>query len=211
MSVNIKSIGMEKGSQYETIITTISPDGSKNAAPIGTIAYSENEVMMRIFTTSHTAQNIIKNREFISNITSNPKIFTLSTIANLPEEYFTDDNLPILKDCDGYLKCKVKTLKEAHKTNDPVNSDGKSIVIKAEVTEIVKNREDLQIVNRGLYMLIESLVNYTRIDMVDNELKEYYIDRFHEDKRVIKKVGTKRDKEAIDILEKQLKEKGYDV
>ena len=85
------------------------------------------------------------------------------------------------------------------------------VLTEAEVNEIVKNREDLQIVNRGLYMLIESLVNYTRIDMVDNELKEYYIDRFHEDKRVIKKVGTKRDKEAIDILEKQLKEKGYDV
>ena len=60
-------------------------------------------------------------------------------------------------------------------------------------------------------MLIESLVNYTRIDMVDDDLKEYYINRFHEDKRVVKKVGTNRDKEAIDILEKQLKENGYNV
>lgn len=211
MSININSIGMEKGSQYETIITTISPDGSKNAAPIGTIAYSENEIMMRIFTTSHTAQNIMKNREFISNITSNPKIFTLSTIANLPEEYFTDEDIPVLKDCDGYLKCKVKTLKEARKKNDPVNSDGKSIVIKAEVCEIVKNKECPQIVNRGLYMLIESLVNYTRIDMVDDNLKEYYIERFYEDKRVIKKVGTEMDKESIDILEKELKDKGYEI
>ena len=211
MSININSIGMEKGSQYETIITTISPDGSKNAAPIGTIAYSENELMMRIFTTSHTAQNIIKNREFISNITSNPKIFTLSTIANLPEEYFTDEDIPVLKDCDGYLKCKVKRLKEESKKNDPVNSDGKSIVIKAEVCEIVKNKECPQIVNRGLYMLIESLVNYTRIDMVDDNLKEYYIERFYEDKRVIKKVGTEMDKESIDILEKELKDKGYEI
>ena len=211
MSINSNSIGMEKGSQYETIITTISPDGSKNAAPIGTIAYSENELMMRIFTTSHTAQNIIKNREFISNITSNPKIFTLSTIANLPEEYFTDEDIPVLKDCDGYLKCKVKRLKEAREKNDPVNSDGKSIVIKAEVCEIVKNKECPQIVNRGLYMLIESLVNYTRIDMVDDNLKEYYIERFYEDKRVIKKVGTEMDKESIDILEKELKDKGYEI
>ena len=211
MSININSIGMEKGSQYETIITTISPDGSKNAAPIGTIAYSENELMMRIFTTSHTAQNIIKNREFISNITSNPKIFTLSTIANLPEEYFTDEDIPVLKDCDGYLKCKVKRLKKKKKKNDPVNSDGKSIVIKAEVCEIVKNKECPQIVNRGLYMLIESLVNYTRIDMVDDNLKEYYIERFYEDKRVIKKVGTEMDKESIDILEKELKDKGYEI
>ena len=211
MSININSISIKKGSQYETIITTISPDGSKNAAPIGTIAYSENEIMMRIFTTSHTAQNIMKNREFISNITSNPKIFTLSTIADLPEEYFTDEDIPVLKYCDGYLKCKVKTLKEARKKNDPVNSDGKSIVIKAEVCEIVKNKECPQIVNRGLYMLIESLVNYTRIDMVDDNLKEYYIDRFYEDKRVIKKVGTEMDKESIDILEKELKDKGYEI
>ncbi len=166
---------------------------------------------MIIFTTRHTEKNIIKNSEFISNITNNPKIFTLSTIGDLPEEYFTNDDFPVLKDCDAYLKCKVTTLKEARKKNDPVNSDGLSIVVKAEVKEIVKNKECPQIVNRGLYMLIESLVNYTRIDMVDDDLKEYYINRFHEDKRVVKKVGTNRDKEAIDILEKQLKENGYNV
>ena len=60
-------------------------------------------------------------------------------------------------------------------------------------------------------MLIESLVNYTRIDMVDDNLKEYYIERFYEDKRVIKKVGTEMDKESIDILEKELKDKGYEI
>ncbi|MCI6930686.1 MAG: DUF447 family protein [Methanobrevibacter boviskoreani] len=211
MTINIKRVGMEKGSQYETIITTISPDGRKNAAPIGTIAYSEKEVMCRIFKTSHTAQNISNQKEFIVNITSNPVIFTLATIGNLPEEYFTDDQVPILKDCDAYLKCKVKTLKEARKKNDPVNSDSMSLVIKAEVYDIVLNKKCPKIANRGFYMLIESLVNYTRIDIVNDNMKEYYLERFREDERVIKKVGTSEDKKSIEILKNQLKDMGYDL
>ena len=209
MTINIKTVGMEKGSQYETIITTLSNDGTRNAAPIGTIAYSKDEIMCRIFITSHTARNIINQREFVVNITSNPILFTLSTIGNLPEEYFTDDKIPALKDCDAYLKCKVKTLKEARKKNDPVAPDAKSVVIKAEVYDIVFNTETPKIANRGFYMLIESLVNYTRLGIVDDKLRDYYLDRFLEDERVIRKVGTSEDKKSIEILRNQLTKEGY--
>ncbi|OWT32557.1 hypothetical protein BGI41_07040 [Methanobrevibacter sp. 87.7] len=211
MDIDISLVGMEKGSQYETIITSLCDDGSKNAAPFGTIAYSKDELMFRIFKTSLTASNIYNRRKFIVNITNNAKIFTLSTIGKLPKEYFTDDKEAILNNCDAYLKCEVETLKEAYKKHDPVKSDGKSYIIKAKVIEIVKNKPCPQIVNRGLYMLIESLVNYTRIDIVDDKLKEYYLDRFSEDQRVIKKVGTKNDKESIEILKNVLEDKGYEI
>lgn len=211
MDIDINLVGMEKGSQYETIITSLCDDGSKNAAPFGTIAYSKDELMFRIFKTSLTASNIYNRREFVVNITNKPQIFTLSTIGNLTDDYFTEDKEAILKDCDAYLKCEVETLKEACKKHDPVASNGKSYIIKAKVTKIVKNKACPQIVNRGLYMLIESLVNYTRIDIVDDELKRYYLDRFSEDQRVIKKVGTKDDKESIEILKKVLENKGYKI
>ena len=37
MEINLSSVGMEKGRQYETVITTLSPEGKRNAAPIGVI------------------------------------------------------------------------------------------------------------------------------------------------------------------------------
>ena len=46
-------------------------------------------------------------------------------------------------------------------------------------------------------LLIETLVNFTRIDMVDEKQQEYYLGRFREAKRVINKVGSKEEQKAI--------------
>lgn len=211
MDIDVRDIGMEKGNQYEIIITSLCEDHSKNAAPFGGIVYSKDELMFRIFKTSLTAYNIYRNKEFIVNITNNPKIFTLSTIGKLDDEYFTEDEDPILRDCDAYLKCNTETIREISRHGGPVESDVKSYVIKARVVEIVKNRPCPQLVNRGLYMLIESLVNYTRLDIADYSLKKYYLDRFSEDERVIKKIGTREDKESIKILRKKLEDRGYKI
>ena len=88
MQIDLASVGMEKGKQYETIITTTSCDDIKNAAPIGVICAGQDKVLNRIFKGSRTLENIISKREFIVNITHNPEVFTLSTVGNLPEDYF---------------------------------------------------------------------------------------------------------------------------
>jgi hypothetical protein len=63
---------MEKGRQYETIITTKNDDGSKNAAPIGVIYAGDDKIINRIFKGSHTLENIIREKEFTVNITHDP-------------------------------------------------------------------------------------------------------------------------------------------
>ena len=206
---DLSSVGMEKGQQYETIITTKNEDGQGNAAPIGIICKEKDEVLCRIFKGSHTLDNISLKNEFTINITKDPLMFTLSTIENLPNEYFVENSqIAILKDAEAYIKCKVTDIKDAIKQSDPIRKSAAAIV-KANVEEIVIKNKCAKAVNRGFYSLIESLVNFTRIDIVDGEKQKYFLDRFRESKRIINKVGSVEDKKAIKILQKTLENKGY--
>ena len=206
MEINLSSVGMEKGKQYETIITTTSCDDIKNAAPIGVICAGQDKVLNRIFKGSRTLENIISKREFIVNITHNPEVFTLSTVGNLPENYFNEDNS--LKCADAYFKCEVISLKEAVKQSDPVKSNGEAIVIKSKVTQLVINKQTRPI-NRGFGYVIESLSNLTRVDIVGEEQKEEYFERFREANRIVTKVGYKQDIEAMQKIKKELIKKGF--
>lgn len=85
---------------------------------------------------------------------------------------------------------------EAVKRSDPIKSDSKAIVIKAKVTSHVINK-NIKAINRAMGLLIETLVNFTRIDMVDEKQQEYYLGRFREAKRVINKVGSKKSKKQF--------------
>lgn len=206
MQIDLASVGMEKGKQYETIITTTSCDDIKNAAPIGVICAGQDKVLNRIFKGSRTLENIISKREFIVNITHNPEVFTLSTVGNLPEDYFNEDNS--LKCADAYFKCEVISLKETVKQSDPVKSNGEAIVIKSKVTQLVINKQTRPI-NRGFGYVIESLSNLTRVDIVGEEQKEEYFERFREANRIVTKVGYKQDIEAMQKIKKELIKKGF--
>lgn len=206
MQIDLASVGMEKGKQYETIITTTSCDDIKNAAPIGVICAGQDKVLNRIFKGSRTLENIISKREFIVNITHNPEVFTLSTVGNLPEDYFNEDNS--LKCADAYFKCEVISLKEAVKQSDSVKSNGEAIVIKSKVTQLVINKQTRPI-NRGFGYVIESLSNLTRVDIVGEEQKEEYFERFREANRIVTKVGYKQDIEAMQKIKKELIKKGF--
>ena len=195
MEINLSSVGMEKGRQYETVITTLSPEGKRNAAPIGVICTGKDSIICRIFKGSTTLENIISQKEFTVNI-----------IDNLPETYFDENNS--IKNIESYFKCEVTDLIEAVKRSDPIKSDSKAIVIKAKVTSHVINK-NIKAINRAMGLLIETLVNFTRIDMVDEKQQEYYLGRFREAKRVINKVGSKEEQKAIHEIKKELIKKGY--
>ena len=185
MTINLNSVGMEKGRQYETIITTKNPDGSKNAAPIGVIC-----------------------AEFIVNITHDPELFTFSLLGNLPQTYFNDDYS--LKCGDAHFKCRAIKFTEAVKQSDPIKKKDEAIVIKSEVTDMTINKP-AKAMNRGFGYVIETLTNLTRFDLVDEAQKEKYIARFKEANRVVLKVGRKEDIKAMQEIKKELLKKGYDL
>jgi len=208
MEIDLTKISMFKGQQYETIITTINDDGSLNAAPIGILCRGKNKVMCRIFKGSHTLENIISQKEFIVNICENPELFTWSLLDNLEKDDFSEDQS--IKNVDAYFKCKVTSIKEAVKQSDPVKKKSEANVIKADVCKLII-RNPVKAYNRSFSYVVECLANFSRIDIVDDEKRKYYLDSFKEARRVVKKVGSKQDKEAMDMIKSKLNEKGYDI
>lgn len=208
MKVDLALIGMEKGRQYETIITTKNEDGTKNAAPIGVICAGKNIIITRIFKGSHTLDNMLREKEFIVNITHEPELYTVSLLGNLPQDYFDEDYS--LKCCDAHFKCRAVNFTEAVKQSDPIKKKGEAIVIKSEVTGMTINKP-VKAMNRGFGYVIETLSNFTRFDLVDEAQKERYITHFKEANRVVKKVGTKQDIKAMREIKKELIKRGYDL
>lgn len=208
MEIDLTKIGMFKGQQYETIISTSNGDGTLNAAPIGILCRGKNKVMCRIFKGSHTLENIISNKEFIVNITQDPELFTWSLLDNLQASDF-DENKSV-ENVDCYFKCEVTSIKEAVKQSDPIKKKSEANVIKADVVDLVINKP-VKVYNRAFSCVIESLANFSRLDIVDDEKRKYYLDSFKESYRVVKKVGSKQDKDAMDRIKRKIIEKGYDI
>ena len=207
MEIDLTLIGMEKGRQYETIITTRNDENLKNAAPIGVICSGPDTILNRIFKGSHTLDNIISQREFVVNITHDPELFTMSTLGNLPQDYFNEDTT--LKCAEAYFKCEVTGLTEAVKQSDPIKKKDEAIVIKSKVTELVINK-NTKAMNRGFAYVIESLSNFSRFDIVGEEKKQEYLKRFREANRVVKKVGYREDIKAMKKIKEELIKKGYE-
>ena len=206
--INLSAIGMEKGKQYETIVSTSDVNNVKNAAPIGIICSGEKQVICRIFKGGKTLENILSKKEFVINITHNPELFFKTTIGNLDDKYFNDDNS--IKNVDAYVKCKVISFKEAIKQSDPIKKNGEAIVIKSKVCEIIINN-NVKALNRGFGYVIENLSNLTRINLVDDNKKTEYINNFKEAYRVVVKVGYKEDIEAMKLIKKELIKKGLNL
>ena len=215
MEIDLSKIGMEKGQQYEIIITTIDSDGNTNAAPFGLRVLENDEIFLRIFDGGNTIRNIKDKKEFIVNVTDNPLMFTLSSINTIPDEYLTkipkeNSELAYLTDADAYFICEVKNIKSSYRENDPIKDTGINF-IKAEVIELNIKNKCVKPINRAIHALIESLVNYSRINIVDEEKQKYFLERFEESERIIKRVGNKEEKEAIELLKEDLKKQGYEI
>ena len=205
--IDLTKIGMFKGKQYETIVSSENSDNTMNAAPIGILCAGENTVICRIFKGSTTLENIIRQKKFTVNITHDPLLFKSSTLGNLPQDYFSSDNS--IKNADAFFKCEVINFKDAVKQSDPIRKKGKAIVIKSKVVELTINN-NVKAFNRGFGYVIESLSNLTRFDLVDENQKEDYLNKFREAKRVVNKIGYREDIEAMNEIKKELIKKGYE-
>lgn len=217
MEIDLTKIGMYEDQQYEVIITTIDKDGNSNAAPFGLRVLDENEVFLRIFEGGNTIKNIKDKEEFIVNITTDPLMFTLATTNTIPDEYLSrisnktksNGELAYLTDADAYFICEVKSLKTSLREDDIKSSDVN--FIKSEVVELNIKNKCVKPLNRAIHALIEALVNYSRINIVDEDTQKYFLERFKESERIIKRVGNEKEKESIQILKENLISQGFTI
>ena len=203
---------MEKGARYEAIYTTMNKNGEMNAAPIGVKCINDYDVAARLFEGSRTLSNIKETNLFVVNITDNPKIYADALYGNLENlEFVRDDDIAYLKNVDAYFICLVKSINEVEAQKDYVNEGAKSFIVTAENIKIVINKQGAKALNRGLFSFLESLVDYTRVDVIDDEKKEEYKKRFLENERVIERVAETDVKDAMATLREKMIEKGLDI
>ena len=212
MDIDLTDIGIEEGQKYEGIYTTMSRDGVKNAAPIGIVCKGKDKLGCRLFVGTQTLKNIMETRRYVVNITFDPINFVNSTIGNLDIEEFTDDDdIAILKNAEAYVICDVTDIRKMDPIKDHVTSNGEAYIITSDVVEIVKNHPCAKALNRGVFALLECLTNYTRLDLVSKQQQDYFIGRFNENNRMIKRVSGSDTIKAMEILKNSMIEKGFDV
>ena len=154
----------------------------------------------------------METRRYVVNITFDPINFVNSTIGNLDIEEFTDDDdIAILKNAEAYVICDVTDIRKMDPIKDHVTSNGEAYIITSDVVEIVKNHPCAKALNRGVFALLECLTNYTRLDLVSKQQQDYFIGRFNENNRMIKRVSGSDTIKAMEILKNSMIEKGFDV
>ena len=212
MKIDLRNVSMNIGQQYEAIITTIDKEGESNASPFGVRVLEEDKVLLKIFDGGTTIKNIMDKEEFIVNITNDPIMFSYATTATIPDEYlshttYEGSEFAHISNVDAYFICKAYSLKKGLR-KDEIKESGVN-VIKAKAVELKINNPCVKPMNRGIHALMESLVNYSRINMVDEKTQDIYLERFKESERIIKKVASKEEKEAMKILKEKLIGQGF--
>ena len=201
MKYDLSIIGIYSDLQYECIYTTINSKKEKNSGAFAFIYLGDDKVMCRIFEGSQTLENIQETKKYVVNITQDPLIFTESTISKLDSRYYTDDeDIAILKDAGSYLIIDVDEIKKASPEDFPIKNDTSIFFINGTIKDFVINDESVKAFNRGFSGLIESLVNYDRYKIVDDEKRRYYYDRLKENERIISKVSDDRTKRTMDLI-----------
>ncbi len=187
---------MEKGLLYETIVTTVNDDNTPNAAPIGVICKNNKEVVAYLHHGSNTVRNIKRNHSFIVNILKDPMIFVESTLGNLSNNYFEQYmNEFSITNTDAFFIAQVTSLKDIEKKDDL----GVSVttVLTAEVSNIIKKKQNVEPLNRAIYGIIEGLVYLTRMEIVSDDMEKLYRHRMKEISRIVNKVGGDEHKKAM--------------
>ena len=212
MSFSLESIGIKAGGKYETIYTTMNKAGEMDAAPIGLKCVDDYAVLGRIFEGSKTLENIKETGIFVVNITSDPSVFARSLYGNLePEEFVKDDDIVYMKNADAYFIALVKSIEDKEIGKDHVNDGAKFSIINAESIKIIINKPGTKALNRGIFAFLESLVDYSRIDIINDEKKDEYIRKFKENERLIDVVAEDDVKEAMKDLKERFIEKGVEL
>lgn len=204
MNFDLAKIGIEKDIQYECITTTISSEGVKNAGAFAFTYLGSDRVFCRIFEGSKTLKNIQNTHEYVVNITQDPLVFTYATLDCLDDEYFTDDeDIAIIKNTPAYIIVDVENIDEKTPDDFPIKGDKNIYFITGKIRDLIINDSNAQAFNRGLSGLIESLVNFSRYKIVDDEKRKAYMDRLIENERVINKVSDEKTKRAIAKLKSE--------
>jgi hypothetical protein len=195
----LDNLGFETGSVSEAILSTLNPDGSSNASPMGVIRLGPEALEVRPFKTSTAYRNLLRHPRACINITNDPSKFLA---AAFKEERF--DAFPEASFKEGLRLASS----DAHVFIDVLSGRDISDIryaFNCNATSVEVRRPFPIVFSRGRAEAIEAIVHATRIEVFMREGRrddvERLIKRFHACKDVVGRVSALDSKEAMVIKE----------
>jgi hypothetical protein len=168
----------------ETVVTTLSAEGTPNAAPMGIVRHGES-LFIRMFPGTRTYQNVKETGYLVANIVADPVVFVVTAFQDLDSSFYQplqEGMPPVIKDAYAwaYFKADVEGIVRLR----PIRSE----IVKTTVPRF----------SRGFASVIDATITGTRLHLLGEAGKS----RIREDDVLVSKCGTPRDIEAM----KKLKE-----
>jgi uncharacterized protein len=173
------------GEGINEIIAVTERNGIPNAAPIGIIKDGE-KITIRLFSGTHTFENILETGSFTANVTHDAMVFAESALADMPGEFFERrDGVLTMKDAESWALFKCDTFRL-----DIIIAEVR--FVKGEVL-----RREFRACNRGVNLVVEAAIDATRYLALNTEC---YMDDIRKLDRIIRRCGGQRERQAMDKL-----------
>jgi len=184
----LDQLGIMEG--INEIIATTERDDRINAAPLGVIQEGKS-LFIRLFSGSHTYDNIVANKWFVANITHDSWLFAETALEDLtPDHFVRHEDLPILIDTEAWalFKCDAFPLDIMIANIVFINIE----FIKGEILE-----KGFRAFNRGANLVIEASVAATRYMALR---ADSYYEELLRLRKIIDRCGGPRERDAMDRL-----------
>lgn len=200
----LEEMGFQMGGINETILTTVNPDGSINAAPMGVHRISHEVLELRPFKSSSTYKNLLNNPKACINVTDNPGLFFVTAFKGKTVEGLLE---PAIDKDMRLISAFAHIFVDASRSSDISE-------IRACFTCRVKDIKAPTMMprsfSRGRAEAIEAIIHATRIEVFSKEGRLEDVERlikcFAECKNVVDRVSAPESVETrvIGELEKMI-------
>ncbi len=175
----------------ESIVTTISNDGSINVAPMGPhFDPASNFFELRPFETSNTYRNLLRTPSGVLHVTDDVLLLARAAIDQFDQP---PDTTPAKQVVGAILNGCCRW----HEFNTTfVDSKGPRVTMQCEIVESGRTR-DFYGFNRAKHAVIEAAILATRINFVP--IEEIH-DQFARLETIVQKTGGKKEMQAFTLL-----------
>ena len=184
----LEEMGFHIGGISETILTTVNPDGSFNASPMGVHRVSHEVLELRLFKSSSTFMNLLNNPNACINLTDDPGLFFVTAFKGTTVEGIRD---PAIDKDMRLVSASAHIFVEASRSSDISEIRARFTCHVKDVTAPAMTPRSF---SRGRAEAIEAIIHATRIEVFSKEGRledvERLIKRFAECKDVIERVSA---------------------
>jgi hypothetical protein len=177
----LTDLGFVKDTIFETIVSTYNPDGTPNAAPMGTIMQDPQTLSLNIFNSSQTSLNLKTNKCAVINLTSDIEVFyktafkEANTNGQVLQEWFLNSEVvkaPKLALADATIDVMVTKM-------EPIGAEKTKFI--CNITQINADKIHPQAYCRAKSATLEAIIHATRVEaFVKDEKKKEQVSQLLE-------------------------------